>query len=77
MKSRIHYLVDEEQNEIILAEVSRVLSGESESDILDDLTDEQLAKIEEAREQVRKGQGTLLADFKRKMEDKWPQLKSL
>lgn len=77
MKSKIHHLVDELQDESILKEVSRILSGESEYDILDDLTDEQLAGLEKAREEVRQGKGMPLADFKRKMETKWPQLKSL
>lgn len=77
MKSKIHQLVDELQDEIILKEVSRILSGEPEYDILDDLTDEQLAGLEKAREEVRQGKGMPLADFKRKMETKWPQLKSL
>lgn len=77
MKSKIHHLVDEEQDELILAEVSRILSGETPHDILNDLTDEQLAGLEKAREEVRNGEGMPLADFKRKMESKWPQLRSL
>jgi hypothetical protein len=77
VKSKIHHLVDEEQDELILAEISRMLSGETRRDILDDLTDEQLAGLEKAREEVREGKGMPLADFKRKMESKWPQLKPL
>ena len=77
MKSKIHHLVDEEQDELILAEVSMMLSGEARRDILDDLTDEQLAGLEKAHEEVREGKGMPLAEFKRKMEMKWPQLKSL
>ena len=75
MKSKIHHLIDEEQDESTLEEVSRILSGGSEYDILDDLTDEQLAGLEKAREEVRQGRGMPLTDFKRKMETKWPQLK--
>lgn len=77
MKSKIHHLVDQEQDELILAEVSRMLSGETPHDILDDLTDEQVTGLEKAREEVREGKGMPLAEFKRKMEMKWPQLKSL
>ena len=77
MKSRIHQLVDEAKDETLLEEVNRILSGAPEYDILDDLTDEQLAGIEKAREEVRNGKGMPLEDFKRKMETKWPQLKSL
>ena len=75
MKSKIHHLVDEVKDEAILEEVSRILSGELAHDILDDLTDEQLAGLEKARQEVREGKGMPLADFKRKMETKWPQLK--
>lgn len=77
MRSKIHHLADEEENEQILAEVIRMLSENSSHDILDDLTDEQLAGLEKAREEARSGQGMSLADFKRKMENRWPQLKSL
>lgn len=38
LKSQIHQLVDEAEG--ILEEVSRMLSGETEADILDNLTDE-------------------------------------
>ena len=76
MKSRIHQLVDEEEDETLLEAVNRILARKSDSDILDDLTDEQVAGIEQAREEVRQGKGMPLADFKRKMEIKWPQSKS-
>ena len=75
MKSKIHHLVDEVKDEAILNEVSRILSGESEFDILDYLTDEQLAGLEKARLEVREGKGMTLSEHKRKMEKKWPQLK--
>lgn len=77
MKSKTHHLIDEEKNEAIPAEVSRILSGETGHDIRDGLTDEQLAGLEKARQEAKQGQGTPLADFTRKMESKWPQLKSL
>lgn len=75
MKHKIHHLVDEAEDEAVLAEVSRILSSDSD-DILDELTDEQLAGLTKAREEVREGKGVSLADFKRKMEQKWPDLKS-
>lgn len=68
MKSRIHQLVDAVDDETLLEEVNRVLSGETETDSLDDLTDEQLIKIEEAREAVRQGNYVPLAEHKRKIE---------
>ncbi|GAB3690068.1 hypothetical protein GCM10027592_07090 [Spirosoma flavus] len=77
LKSKIHLQIDEQLNEAILVEVSRILSSDISRDILDDLTDEQLAGLEKAREEVRQGKGMSLDDFKRKMETKWPQLKSL
>ena len=77
MKSKIHHLIDEVKDEAILKEVNRILSDEPEYDILDDFTEEQLAALEKAREEARQGQGMPLADFKRKMETKWPPLKSL
>lgn len=77
MKSKIHHLIDEVKDEAILKEVNRILLGEPDYDILDDFTEEQLAGLEKAREEARQGQGMPLADFKRKMETKWPQLKSL
>lgn len=77
MKSRIHQLVEEIKDETILEEVNRILSANKDEDILNDLTDEQLIGLEKAREEARRGEGTPLADFKRKMESKWPQLRSL
>lgn len=68
MKSKVHHLVDELQDETILKEVTRLLSGESENDILDDLTDEQLAGLEKAREEVRNGNYITLAEHKQKIE---------
>ena len=70
MKSKIHHLVDEEKDENLLKGVSRILSGESEYDILDDLTDEQLAGLEKAREEVRTGNYVTLAEHKQKV-DQW------
>lgn len=70
MKSKIHQLIDEEKDETILAEVSRILSGDTDHDILDDLTDEQLAGLEKAREEVRNGNYVTLAEHKQKIE-KW------
>lgn len=75
MKRKIHHLVDNIDDEGMLAEVSRILSGES--DILDELTDEQIAGLQKAREEVRAGKGMSLAEFKLKMERRWPDLKSL
>ena len=77
MKNKIHHLVDKANDEVLLKEVSRILSGEPEQNLFDGLTDEQLAGLQKAREEARNGQGMPLADFKRKMETKWPQLKSL
>lgn len=81
LKSYIHQLVDkiddEPALEQLLRDANRFASGRLESDIMDDLTDEQLAGIEKAREEARQGKGMPLTDFKRKMEEKWPQLKSL
>ena len=74
MKSKIHHLVDKVEDEVLLAEVSRILARET--DILDDLTDEQVASLEKARADVRAGKGMSLAEFKYKMEQKWPDLKS-
>ena len=68
MKSRIHQLVEEIDDETLLEEVNRILAGSTDRDILDDLTDEQLAGIEQAREEVRQGKGMPLADHKRKIE---------
>lgn len=68
MKSRIHQLVDEAKDETLLEEVNRILSGESEYDILDDLTDEQLAGLEKAREEVRNGNYVTLDEHKQKIE---------
>lgn len=76
MKSRIHRLVDEIKDETLLEEINRILSGSADKDILDDLTDKQLAGLEEARKQAQEGKGMPLSDFKRKVESKWPQLKS-
>ena len=56
MKSKIHHLVDEVEDEALLAEVSRILSGGT-SDTLDDFTDEQLAGLEKAREGRSGGKG--------------------
>ncbi|GAB3642890.1 hypothetical protein GCM10027423_35260 [Spirosoma arcticum] len=69
--------MDKEEDETLLEAVNRILARNTESDILDDLTEEQLLGIEQAREEARQGKGMPLADFKRKMETKWPQLKSL
>ncbi|MVM40529.1 hypothetical protein GO730_27460 [Spirosoma sp. HMF3257] len=81
MKSQLHQLIDnagdEPSLERLLDSAKLILAGQPEHDILDDLTDEQLAGIEKAREEVRRGEGISIADFKRKMESKWPQLKSL
>ncbi len=66
MKSKIHHLVDEIEDETILAEVSRILSREY--DILDDLTDEQVAGLEKAREDVRNGKYSTMAEHKQKIE---------
>jgi hypothetical protein len=77
IKNKIHHLVDESKDEAILKEVNRLLSGKPEHEILDSFTEEQLAGLEKAREEAGQGQGVPLADFKRKMETKWPQLKSL
>ena len=68
MKSRIHQLVDEVEDETLLEEVNRILARNADRDILDDLTDEQLAGIEQAREEVRQGKGMPLAEHKRKIE---------
>ncbi|WP_080058896.1 hypothetical protein [Spirosoma aerolatum] len=68
MRSKLHQLIDEEQNETILAEVSRILSGESETDILEDLTDDQLAGLEKAREEIQNGNYISLAEHKQKIE---------
>lgn len=58
--------MDEVDDETVLAEVSRILSAESETDILDELTDEQLAGIEKARAEVRAGKHNTLDEHKQK-----------
>ena len=68
MKSKIHHLVDEVKDESILEEVSRILSGEPAYDIVDDLTDEQLAGLEKARQEIREGKYVTLAEHKQKIE---------
>ena len=68
MKSRIHQLVDEEEDETLLEAVNRILARDADGDILDDLTDEQLAGIEQAREEVRQGNYVTLAEHKQKIE---------
>ena len=68
MKSRIHQLVDEEEDETLLEAVNRILVRKSDSDILDDLTDEQLEGIEQAREEVRQGNYVTLAEHKQMIE---------
>ena len=73
MKSKIHHLVDEAEDETILAEVSRILAREYGT--LDDLTDEQVAGLEKAREEVRAGKGISLAEHKQNIQKRWPYLK--
>lgn len=69
LKSHIHQMVEEVEDETLLEAVNRILAtGSTDRDILDDLTDEQLAGIEKAREEVRQGKGMPLADHKRKIE---------
>lgn len=77
MKTRIHQLVDEIKDETLLEEINQLLLGSADKDILNDLTHEQLAGLEEARREAQQGKGMPLTDFKHKMESKWPQLKSL
>ena len=74
MKSQIHRLVDTVEDESTLEEVSRILSGEY--NIPKELTDAQIVGLEKARQEVREGKGMPLAEFKLKMEKKWPALKS-
>lgn len=66
MKSRIHQLVDEIDDETLLEEVNRILAGNADGDILDDLTDEQLAGIEQAREEIRQGNCSTLEEMREK-----------
>lgn len=68
IRSRIHQLVDKEEDETLLEAVNRILARNTESDILDDLTDEQLAGIEQAREEVRQGNYVTLSEHKQKIE---------
>ena len=68
IRSRIHQLVDEEEDETLLEAVNRILARNTDSDILNDLTDEQLAGIEQAREEVRQGNYVTLAEHKQKIE---------
>jgi hypothetical protein len=80
IKSQLYQLIDNADFPVLerlLDSAKIIVADQSEHDILDDLTDEQLAGLEEARGQAQQGKGMPLEDFKRKMESKWPQLKSL
>lgn len=78
MKSQLHQLIDSVDEPILeqlLNSAKRIIADQPDNDILDNLTSEQLAGLQKARDEARRGEGTPLADFKRKMENKWPQLK--
>ena len=67
-KQRLHELIDSEEDESLLEEVHRILSiKQTERDILDDLTPEQLAGLEKARKDGREGRYIPLADFKKEV----------
>lgn len=68
MKRKIHHMVDNVDDEDMLVEVSRILSGEP--DILDEWTDEQIAGIQKGREEVKAGKGMSLAEHKQNLEQR-------
>lgn len=71
MKVQICQLVEHTDNELVLEQILQqareLISDQPEGDILDDLTPEQLAGLELARQEGRKGKYTTLADFKREV----------
>ena len=71
MKVQICQLVEHTDNELVLEQILQqareLISDQPEGDILDDLTPEQLAGLELARQEGREGKYTTLADFKREV----------
>lgn len=59
LKANLHRLIDAEEDEIMLENILVALHGyqpNSTKDILDDLSEKQLADLREAQEQVHNGQ---------------------
>lgn len=73
MKIQIYQLVehtdDESALEQLLQQAKNILADqpETERDILDDLTPEQLAGLERARQEGREGKYTKIAEFKQEV----------
>lgn len=55
LKERLHEMIDAEEDELKLENVYQTLNG-SERDILDDLTPEQLERLNQSLEQARRGE---------------------
>lgn len=70
-KSQLIQLVEHTNNEHIvehlLQQARDLISDQPGGDILDDLTPDQLAGLEQARQEGRDGKYTTLADFKREV----------
>jgi hypothetical protein len=64
MKSRIHQLVDQAEDEVVLREVSLILSGEADGNPFNDLTDEQLATLNDLTDAQRERLEQSLNDHK-------------
>ncbi len=71
-KQRLHEVIDGADDEsalrTLLDTANRVLGSR---DILDDLTEEQLAGLMEANKQVEAGNYITLDEFKRRFEQRW------
>ncbi len=73
IKSQIQDMIwhsdDEVALEKILAAANEIL-GNPQRDILDDLTEAELASLDEAREQIRRGEGIPWSEYKKTL-DTW------
>ncbi len=55
IKAHIHQLVEQVSDRQVLEQIEHLLTGQPETDILDDLSLEQLTELQRAREQARTG----------------------
>jgi len=68
LKSHICELVEDTEDEALLKAVNRILSMPEDADMAEDFTDEQVAAIKLAEEEVSRGNYVTLAEHKRKIE---------
>ena len=69
IKSKLHHLIDVAEDETALEAALQVLEN-PQPDVLDDLSPADLAKLDLALEQARRGEGILWSDYKKKL-DLW------